>query len=412
MSDDLEDHLRSALGHASERAPQAPNGLPAQVMAHSRRRRARAQALVAAVAVVAVAGGVGVAAHGSGGVPASGTLSPAQTPSVEILTSTPSPSGGQASEGPDPVEKVWPQAVWKIPAKLPDGRAFRPKTFIDDRTLLLETWERPGKADALYSYELDSGRTRKIADIGGPDVFPFAYAVGDGRIVWQENDSSDKGWATRFRSVPVTGGEPETITTDRRVLAVDNELAVVGDRLVFSEAEGKGVFTVPLEGGALKQVKGTERHRVVRWPWVGVLTESVQNLPENYERLLNVDTGETSRAVVRPGERRVRCGVKECAGGRADGTLFHRLRDGSQEGDLPGSVPMGLAADRFHTFETPGPRRGQVLYDLVTGKSGDLGLPFDIDGPPISLEPGLGNGRLLAYPRKGEYVIINLTKIP
>ncbi|GII02862.1 hypothetical protein [Planobispora takensis] len=415
MSNDLEADLRAALGHAAERAPRAPGALSAHVVARSR-RRTRGRALVAAAAAVLVAGGIGVAVRGAGDDPASPAVDPARTASAEVTQSAPSPSQ-EAAELPEPVEKVWPDAVWKIPAELPGGRKFHPLSFIDDRTLLLETWESFEKADAIYAYELDGGRTRKITDIRTPKgVFASGHTVGDGLVVWQTIDEGDgdetKGTrVTRFWSVPLGGGTPREIGTDRPVRGRGDELAVTGGRLAFSLHEG-GVFTVPLGGGTVEPVPGAERHHILRWPWVGTPGEYTPDTETSFEELLNAETGERNTAVVRPGERFVRCGVTTCAGSRPDGTAFHRMRDGSRERDLPGGVAFtGLAADRFETVNLPMPPGGEYLHDLVTDKSGDLGIRPDAKGESISVQPGLGDGRLVSYPLGDEYVIIDLARI-
>ncbi|MEU7835449.1 MULTISPECIES: hypothetical protein [unclassified Nonomuraea] len=78
MTDQLESHLRSTLGHAAEHAPKAPFGLRAEVVSRSRRRRTRRQALVVALAVTAVALPVTLTATGGqqGGDVATGTIDP------------------------------------------------------------------------------------------------------------------------------------------------------------------------------------------------------------------------------------------------------------------------------------------------------------------------------------------------
>ncbi|WP_336216610.1 hypothetical protein [Nonomuraea sp. LPB2021202275-12-8] len=102
----------------------------------------------------------------------------------------------------------------------------------------------------------------------------------------------------------------------------------------------------------------------------------------------------------------MRCGVTTCAGRSS----FYRLRDGSQERDLPQSA-MGLVHDRFMTVHLA-PARGQALLDLTTGRSGDLGLRPDAKGQGISVQPGLDPyDRLIAYELKGQYVIIDLARI-
>ncbi|MGI5493355.1 hypothetical protein [Microtetraspora malaysiensis] len=401
MSDHLEEVLRSTLGHASDLAPHAPSDLSTHIARRSRVRRMRVQAVVAAAAVVVMAGGTAMAVRGAGHDPT------AVSPSV-----TPSPTATEARI-PAPVEKVWPEAVWKIPAKLPGVRKFQPRGFIDDRTLLLETWESFEKANAIYAYDLNSGRVRKVTNIRTPKgVYASGYAVGGGRIVWQTIDATHgEPVTTSFWWAPVTGGKVTAIATERAVKGGGDQLAVVGDRLAFSLSEG-GVFTVPLDGGAVEPVAGAEGHHILRWPWVGTPGQYTPEGETSFQELLNAETGETSRAAVHPGEKYVRCGVTMCSGTKADRTDFYRLRDGSQERPLPPrSSLFGLALDRFLTAHLPNPPGGQVLYDVVTGKSGDLGLRPNAKGQSIAVEPAIGDGRLVAYPLGNEYVIIDLAKI-
>src|SRR5262245_12091707 len=96
-----------------------------------RRRRLRGQ-VAAAAAVLVVAVGSAVAARGlpggsGGGEPAGpGTATP--TPHVTVVSSH-----------AVPIEKLWPQAVTKLPSKLPNGRRYAPEAFVDDHTLLVTT---------------------------------------------------------------------------------------------------------------------------------------------------------------------------------------------------------------------------------------------------------------------------------
>ncbi|MFF4772026.1 hypothetical protein ACFY05_04145 [Microtetraspora fusca] len=399
MNEHLEEMLRSALGHASELAPQAPNNLSTHIVRRSRVRRIRAQALLAAAAVVVIAGGVAVAVRGAG------HDATAVNPSV-----TPSPTATE-TRIPASVEKVWPEAVWKIPVKLPGGRKFNPRGFIDDHTLLLETWESFEKANAIYAYDLDSDRVRKITNIRTPKgVYASGYAAGGGRIVWQTIDVVHGKPVTSFWWAPVSGGEVTAVATERAVKGSGDKLTVVGDRLAFSLLEG-GVFTVPLDGGAVEPVAGAAGHHILRWPWVGTPGLYTPEGEASFQELLNVETGETSRAVVHPEEQNVRCGVTTCTGTRGDHTAFYRLRDGSQERPLTRSSMSGLARDRFLTPFLPNPPGGQALYDLVTGKSGDLGLRPNVKGQSFAVELGFGDGRMVAYPLGSEYVIIDLAKI-
>ncbi|MEV0384915.1 hypothetical protein [Nonomuraea sp. NPDC050643] len=79
MTDDLETYLRSTLGHASERAPLAPAGLPGRIVARSRRRRMRLHAMLAGVAAAAVAVPLAVIQPaGTGPGVGTGTMDPAR----------------------------------------------------------------------------------------------------------------------------------------------------------------------------------------------------------------------------------------------------------------------------------------------------------------------------------------------
>ncbi|GIH21820.1 hypothetical protein Aph01nite_01300 [Acrocarpospora phusangensis] len=397
MNQELEADIRRALDHASARAPHAPTGLADRIVARSRRRRTRAQALVAALTVAAVAAGVGVAVRGG------------DTLDQTAVTPTPSPTATAPPPAPEPVEKVWPEAVWKIPAKLPDGPALRPRVFIYGRTLLLETWASFEKANALYTYDLATQEIRKIADIRTKKgVYASGYAAGAGLVVWQTIEKVEGRMSSRFWSVPISGGEPAEIRTDSVPGRADT-LAVAGDRLAFSVMEG-GVFTVPLGGGTVTPVPGADRYHILRWPFVGSVGRYTPNGETAFQELLNVDTGATSRAVVRPGEKNVVCGVWMCSGGRPDGTPFYRPRDGSQERDLPSWSLFGLAADRFMTLYR-GDLGIDVLHDLRTGKSGDYGYRDDDSGKSIGVEPALGDGRLLTYPLGDHNVVIDLSRI-
>lgn len=402
MTKDLEDDLHRIISRAAEGAPQAPAGFPAQIVRRSRRRRARAHALAAALAVVVVAGGVGWAVRGQGGE-GPVAVNPVPTASATVATGPAEPV-----EPVEPVERVWPQAVWRIPAKLPGVKKYQPRVFVDDHTVLLETWESFEKADAIYAYDLTTGGNRKIADIRTPKgVYASGYAVGQGRVVWQTIDDM----RTTFWSVPVSGGEPAEIRTDAPVEGRVDSREVVGDRLAFSVMEG-GVFTVPLTGGAVTPVAGAADDHLLRWPWAGTPGWYAPGEEPSFAELRNVETGETSKAVTRPGEQLIGCDVTTCVGRDAAGQPFYRLRDGSRQRPLPDQGVHGIAYDRFMTKWTlDGPERRQLLVDLATGRSGDLGLRLIEGKSSVSVRPERTGNTLVAYPLDGQYVIIDLTRI-
>ncbi|MFI6537599.1 hypothetical protein ACIBHY_34460 [Nonomuraea sp. NPDC050547] len=387
----LEDELRTTFGHAAERAPHAPQGLPAHIAGRSRRRRIRANALMAAVAVVVIAGGAAVALRG-------------EPPRQPIPAIRPTSTPARITEA-EPVEKVWPAAVTKIPGKLRGGAKIRPLKLIGDRSVLFETWESHEKANAIYAYDLEARTSRKITNIRTPKgVFASNWTIGTDRVFW----STIEDGGTGLWSVPLEGGSTERLAT---VPGRVDTMAVAGDRLAFSVMDGGGVSTLPLGGGKVEAVRGAERHHILSWPWAGTPSDYTPNGETSYEEIVNAETGETNRAVVRAGETWVRCGVLTCVGARPDRTAFMRLRDGTQERDLP-EIPMpGIAADRFMTVRFDSAGRGQALLDLATGRSGDLGIRPGDDGGMQVVHPGVGDGRLVHYSLKGENVIIDLSKI-
>ncbi|NJP96720.1 hypothetical protein HCN51_46085 [Nonomuraea sp. FMUSA5-5] len=431
---DLEDKLSRVLAEAAHRAPETPAGLAATVRTRHRRRRARTAALCAAAAVIVVVGGAGVAVNVLG------------------ASATPNPAAGVNGEPavdriPPRIEKVWPQAVHKIPARLPDGRAYFPQLLLDERTLLVMTGAQDGKRQFLWSYDLDTGRPRQIAEIPptkGSAIFADGVAAGGGNIVWWASYKEPGGpRVARIWTVPAAGGRPRQVTdvllTNVMKQGHINGLAVTGSDVVFNYEKG-GVYRVPLSGGTPQPVKGAERHYVLQWPWVGVHRGKAV-----FRELINVETGERRDAVVKADEE-VRCGVERCAGvavryktvkverprdrsgkeikcgaRRCPDTVqiqtilrrFVRDRDGSHERQLPNGFQMGDDAglERFFKVTLTGPGNQPVLtlYDADTGTSADLGIRPDVKGAMAVPDGGLD--RLITYPIKNEMYVLDLAAI-
>ncbi|TDC98031.1 hypothetical protein E1292_35830 [Nonomuraea deserti] len=433
---DLEDKLSRVLSGAAHRAPQAPAGLVATVKTRLRRRRARTAAVRAAAAVVLVAGGVGAAVSALG---ASAEPHPAVSATGETEPS--------ADKVPPPIEKVWPQAVHKIPAKLPDGRAYYPQLLLDEHTLLVMTGVSDGKRQFLWSYDLGTGQPRRIAEIPptkGSAIFADGVAAGGGNIVWWASyKEAGSPRVARIWTVPATGGRPRPVTDVPLGNVMKqghiNGLAVTGSDVVFAYEKG-GVYRVPLSGGSPQPVKGAERHHILQWPWVGVHRGKAI-----FRELLNVETGERRDAVVKADEE-VRCGVDRCAGvavryktvkvkrphdrsgkemkcgtRRCPDTVqtrtilrrFVRDRDGSQERELPSRFQPGGEAglERFFkvTLWRPGNQAVVTLYDADTGRSADLGIRPDAKGSMAIPDSGLD--RLVTYPIKNEMYVLDLAAI-
>lgn len=416
---ELEETISRTLGHAAERAPRQPGALAARVEGRYRRRRARTRAVlaVAAAAVVATAGVV--LADGEGRDPAAPASAVAETRQGIALSAL--------ARRPEIVRMAWPKAVTEIPGKLGDGREFFPVSFIDDTTLLVETWKSGERArrdssfppDALYAYDLRSARTRKIVEL--PEQ-SSGFTLSDGKIIWWAQSDG----IGRFYSVPVSGGRPALIATHKLGRTIGDsdvaKLQVVGDKVVFSLRSG-GVFSVPLSGGWVEQVPGSDGKQLLSWPWAGNTIEVLLTGTDigtimqsvGFDRIRNLETGREDLAILRSGETSAQCGVSSCMVRKADGGLVIRRRDGSAERRLPssGSLLSPLARDRFYTdfLREGNVPTGAVLVDAQTGTVADLGVQPDEKG--ALFRPVIGEDeRLLAYLLDdGSYRVIDLSKI-
>ncbi|MFF4615012.1 TolB-like translocation protein [Nonomuraea jabiensis] len=395
---EVEEMLRRTLGQAAGQAPRLPALLPQRLERVHRRRRQRARIALAAVAVMLVGGGATAVLRGG-----------------DTITAV--PATGRDTEAPaGKVEEVWPEAVRKVSARSPDGVPWRPQTFVDDRTLLMEAQGDPsGSTDAVYAYDLDSGTPRKIADVPAPEGtvgFGNGFAVGGGHVVWW---TGTKDSVAHLWTVPVGGGTPKIVADQRLATADDgsgiDRLAVVNDKIVFSLSIG-GVFTVPLGGGTVEPVQGGTGMHLLAWPWIGTPGRGGEPHGTPYARIQNVETGETRTAVTRPGEELRLCGVTICLGRTAEGTTFFRHRDGSSQKNVPGAVhePYQPVQDRFYvSVYGAGRPEGVGLYDLDTGKSGDLRIPGQ--GSTIRLPFMDSTGRMLSYTLRDDLYLIDLSEI-
>ncbi|MER5648160.1 hypothetical protein [Streptosporangium sp. NPDC002524] len=411
---DIEDKLTRVLAGAAEQVPErARAGLSAAVRARRRPRRAPA-ALLAAVAVAAVAGGAGTAVRTLDSPDAPDSRQPAVN---ATSTSVRSPA---PEENPPPVEQVWPQAVHKVPARLPDGRTYVPQSLLDDRTLLVMTEAGKKTKQSLWTYGLESGRVRRIAEIlpksaaislvPGSMTSSHQVAVGGGNIAWWGSYRKPGGQrVARIWTVPVGGGTPRKVADVPLASAAGKDhikaLEVVGPDVVFS-SENSGVYRVPLRGGEPRTVPGTEGRNLLRWPWVGRDSERAV-----FAELFDAETGERRDAVIRPGEKSVDCGITRCHGRRESGesgrSLFVRDRDGSRERALPTGVLAG-STSRLERFYLKHIKGDLALYDLVTGVSADLDLRRATTRNMTLADAGFG---WLSYQIGQKRYVVNLTAI-
>ncbi|MFF5246446.1 TolB family protein [Streptosporangium sp. NPDC000095] len=397
---DIEERLSRSLGRMAERAPRLAPSAAERLETGHRRRRSRSQTLLAAATIVAVAGGMTVALQGGDdGRAVTVADHPSGRPFVEIDTIV------------EPVEKVWPQAVWKIPAKDPEGRRLRPIALTDDQNLLVEALSEAMRPEVLYLYDLTGGDLRKITDIRAPGN-AANIGLGESMVAWSTSTKT----SVRLWAVPLTGGEARQVAEHRTGGDTIDGLAVAKGAIVFSVRKG-GVFSVPVDGGRVTPLDhGTGLH-LLSWPWAGSPgTWSPQDGADGapFTHLVNLETGQTDDAApARQGQQLLACGVQSCISTTPGGArAFTRSRDGSTQQEVPPGfhIPEPPSQSRFYARNLRDDAPGLGLYDMKTGKLAafDSGNDGTQGGVPVADRAG----RMMTYLTvEGRYVI-DLSRIP
>ncbi|WP_204044336.1 hypothetical protein [Acrocarpospora phusangensis] len=290
------------------------------------------------------------------------------------------------------VQEVWPDAVVKVPAwSSYRDLALRPLARLDGTRVLMEEVGDPGQESTLVAYNLQMGLGVPMGTIPnrrGRDEHEITSAVAEDDVVaWYRTVEEDGRTSGEFWTMPSDGGEAVLLATVPGVtVGRDPRLAVNGEHLFFTFPHG-GLDRVPLKGGEVQRVAGTEGMRLKDWPWLG-----------DDRRLVNLLTGE--RITVRaPADADVNCGPRWCVGTQIVSStsvrVFVQRPDGSRRAMLPQWVvfPFGLLGQRYLLLQTVPPRGSSagdgvpssVVYDLDTGVTATL---MTLYGP----EPVLGAG--------------------
>ncbi|GAA3115186.1 hypothetical protein [Streptosporangium carneum] len=430
MTTDLEKSLAAEFTRAAEHAPKAADDLRARIEAGHRHRRRRGVALYAAAAVVVMSTGGTFAVDAlSAHEPAVAirptatalpTASP--TPSVKKPAKKPTPKPPASPPAPDrsfpPIEKVWPDAVHTVPAALPDGRPFHPELFLDDHTVLARTEQggNPDRMDGLWAYDITSRTARRLVAVTPPPrtvVTASFVSAGGGQLAWWTVRKQQNKLIVDIWTAPSSGGAQRRVTSFEGVPRYGGiDLAIVGGKAVWSLWGRGGVHQVSLSGGRPEQLPGSAKHTLIGWPWAASPGLSLNRTGDavTFGDLLDLRTGESSQATARKGST---CLITWCLRGSTA-----TRRDGTGRRELPGFPDGGVATapalDRFLTLVQRGKGgrlRGQVLYDLATGRAADLGLRTDGGSQPSAASLDYRAPGLFAYQRGGKQVIVNLSRI-
>ncbi|MEU6728846.1 hypothetical protein ABZ917_34500 [Nonomuraea wenchangensis] len=273
-----EEKLAQALRTIADRAENR-DLLPGVLARRRRRAHRRTQGALAAVCAAALAWVVTAAW-------------PAPPP---VETAVPGPERNA-------VDRVWPQAVFTLPAR------SRPLAAISATEVLV--W---GERGTFEVYDVASRSSRTVAAALGQ--VPRLLAVDRERVAWL---AGGQAWVASLR---VGGGA-------RKVGPIPGEnvdrLALAGRDLVWS-APLDGVWRMRIDGGAPERVPGSKGLQLVEWPWA---TDEPLDMRTNPARVVDLRTGATVKVRPAPGVEGLRCGPTWCTGTRGADTVVQRS-DGS-----------------------------------------------------------------------------------
>ncbi|MGA4987883.1 hypothetical protein [Nonomuraea bangladeshensis] len=291
-----------------------------------------------------------------------------------VTAAWPVPRVDTAGPGPErnAVERVWPQAVFTLPAR------SRPVAAISATEVLVR-----GERGTFEVYDAASRSSRTVAAF---EQAPRLVAVDRERVAWL---AGGQAWVASLRA----GGGA------RKVGPVPGEnvdrLALAGRDLVWS-APLDGVWRMRIDGGVPERVPGAKGLQLVEWPWA---TDEPLDVRANPARVVDLRTGAAVKVRPAPGVEGLRCGPTWCTGTRGNRTVVQRS-DGSRS-----EVRRGLRGypyrDRFFTGS------GEI-YDARTRTTVTFeGTPLPSGGRQWSAGDGV-----VFWTQDGGVRLVNLAAVP
>jgi hypothetical protein len=415
MMNQLEQDLTHTLSDAADHAPEPDEGFLDGVRRRQRaRRRRRVAGVAGCAAVLVVVGGVAVTDLSRGSTER-------QLPFATSDWSGTVPDLAAA----DPPDKVWPEAVHRLPATLPNGSGYQVFAVLGGDRYLVRTGKPSASAPSVFDTRtgevvfLGTEQMRNRPDSSSTD---WTTAVGD-YAVWFGTAGVDNGrrWHAEIWTARLDGtDEPKKIATVPDHGHSPPLIGVLGDSLYWDEAgllgtNSAAIYRLPVTGGTPRRVPDSDGYRLFGLsPWTDTTKHFVaQDEPTSSEGVLwNVETGERRPWVTHRNARTVVCQPQICTGTTKGGKYFVQRLDGTGFRELPypkdgfNSTPAIAGRFSLGTVETS---RGHVWYiwDLVdgkvastaattTGSPGDENGTFDgFEGSTFQWRAGDGSVRVL-----------------
>jgi len=242
-----------------------------------------------------------------------------------------------------PPEQVWPDAVHRLPATLPDGSTYSLQLSLGGgRYLVRGVGKNPGPAHNVGPKVFDTaaGTVQALGDpdAAGPDgTWLHDVAVDGDRAVWvlQQGAHQFDVW-----SAPLDGSAKARLAVRWTGPGVAYPIGLHAGSVYWATSVDKpatGIYRTPLSGGAPELVPDSAGFREYgQFPWVTpgpVINDlAVQQPPGAGARsgeLLNLVTGERLHWTANPDARAVQCNPMLCVGWSADEKAVFQRLDGS-----------------------------------------------------------------------------------
>jgi hypothetical protein len=293
--------------------------------------------------------------------------------------------------GPD---QVWPDAVHRLPAKLPSGDRYSVVAVLgDDRYLVTR-----GAFENEAGPSIFNTRTGTVTELATPKVTEglamstvlMAKEI-NGKAVWFLEGSRNNHIGREAWMAPLNGG-PATRLTDLPD-ATAPRFSPAGNAIIWEyeipgtwkNPKGPTVFirTISLNGGPVVNVPDTTGFELANvGPWI-TNQRSASDLGTKTSGVLrNVTTGQRLRWKAAPGIQYLRCGPTWCTGVATGNRIALQSLDGTDPITLPveGSLsPTGNGRLAVGSIERPD-TTAQVVWDRTTGRAAIM-LPRRVPDP-------------------------------